>query len=93
MCRLLENTGKLCRVFPPLSHTQEKLYGNCRRRKPSMAPRNPRRPASPPLRAPPSPTQGLLCWGREEGGRESFLSNEAHTNSEANFRRGLSGES
>lgn len=92
-CCLLENTGKLCRVFPPLSYAQEKLHGNCQRRKPSMAPRNPRRPASPPLRAPPPSPGRLLCWGREEGGRESFLSNEAHTSSEATFRRRLSGES
>lgn len=35
----------------------------------------------------------MLCWGREEGGSESFLSNEAHTSYEANFRHGLSGES
>lgn len=65
---LLENTGKLCRVFPPFSHTQEKLYGNCQRRKPSMAPRNPRRPASPPLRAPPPPGACSAGGKRRAGG-------------------------
>lgn len=42
---------------------------------------------------PPASTRGPRCWGRAEGGRESFPSNEAHTTSGANFRRGLSGES
>lgn len=71
-CCLLENTGKLCRVFPPLSYAQEKLHGNCQRRKPSMAPRNPRRPASPPLRAPP-PQPGALALLGARGGREGIV--------------------
>lgn len=69
----LENTGKLCRVSPPFSHTQAKLYGNCQCRKPSMAPRNPRRPASPaPLQHP--PTQPGLALLGARGGREGIVS-------------------
>ena len=40
----------------------------------------------------PPPARGLLRWGRG-GGRESFLSLEAHTSSKASFCRRLSEES
>lgn len=68
---LLENTGS-CAAFSLHSRTHKKNHGNCQRRKPSMAPRNPRRPASPPLRAPPPSPGRLLCWGRA-GGREGIV--------------------
>lgn len=53
-------------------------------KKPLTAPRNPRGPASPPPH--PTPRPGLALLGARGGGRESFLSLEAHTSSEANFR-------
>lgn len=71
--------------------TEGKFYGNGHRQLPSTVPRNPRGPASPPPPPPSSP--GLALLGARGGGRESFLSLEAHTSSKASFRRGLSEES
>lgn len=98
---LLANTGKLCRVFSPRPHALGKRHGNCQRQKPSTVLRYPHWPASTPLPPTPTTTPPRACsaGGKKRAGGNwggvflLFFSQETHSSSEANFHRGLSGES
>ena len=83
---------ELCRVLLPLPKAQgvnsmEMAIVNCLRRllgtHAGLPLPHPHPPSSP----------GLALLGARGGGRESFLSREAHNSSKASFRRGLSEES